>query len=54
MSTFHAESNNTSPMVSCLNCPRLAENESGSYLAERVLNSYLQVSPLCVYLCVCV
>nr|GEW95498.1 TMV resistance protein N-like [Tanacetum cinerariifolium] len=43
MSTFHATSNNTSPIVSCLNCPRLAENENGSYLAERVLNSYLQL-----------
>ncbi|GJZ03254.1 NB-ARC domains-containing protein [Tanacetum coccineum] len=43
VSTFHATGNNTSPTVSCLNCPRLAENESGSYLAERVLNSYLQL-----------
>ncbi|XP_076899461.1 uncharacterized protein LOC143553325 [Bidens hawaiensis] len=41
VSKFHAASNNTSPMVSCLNCPKVAENESGSHLAERILNSYL-------------
>ncbi|KAI3741467.1 hypothetical protein L1987_59141 [Smallanthus sonchifolius] len=43
VSKFHATSNNTSPMVSCLNCPKVAENESGYRLAERILNSYLQL-----------
>ncbi|KAD3068993.1 hypothetical protein E3N88_36873 [Mikania micrantha] len=43
VSKFHATSNNSSPMVSCLNCPKLAENESASYLAERIVNSYLQL-----------
>ncbi|XP_076940258.1 uncharacterized protein LOC143609379 [Bidens hawaiensis] len=43
VSKFHAASNNTSPVVSCLNCPKVAENESGSHLAERILNSYLQL-----------
>ncbi|GKA79388.1 NB-ARC domains-containing protein [Tanacetum coccineum] len=42
VSKFHAASNNTSPTISCLNCPRLAQNHKGSYLAERALNSYLQ------------
>ncbi|KAL8235943.1 hypothetical protein R6Q59_017024 [Mikania micrantha] len=42
-SKFHATSNNSSPMVACLNCPKLAENERGSYLAERIVNSYLQL-----------
>ncbi|KAD3068992.1 hypothetical protein E3N88_36872 [Mikania micrantha] len=42
-SKFHATSNNSSPMVSCLNCPKLAENESASNLAERIVNSYLQL-----------
>nr|GEY27883.1 NB-ARC domains-containing protein [Tanacetum cinerariifolium] len=43
VSKFHAASNNTSPTISCLNCPRLAQNHKGSYLAERALNSYLQL-----------
>ncbi|KAI3681119.1 hypothetical protein L6452_35902 [Arctium lappa] len=42
-SKVHAASNNSSPTISCLNCPKLAENENGSYLAERILNSYLQL-----------
>ncbi|XP_076955734.1 disease resistance-like protein DSC1 [Bidens hawaiensis] len=43
VSKFHAASNNTSPIVSCLNCPKVAENESGGHLAERILNGYLQL-----------
>ncbi|XP_071688322.1 TMV resistance protein N-like [Rutidosis leptorrhynchoides] len=42
-SRFHASSDNGSPTVSCLNCPRLAENESGRYLVDKILNSYLQL-----------
>ncbi|XP_071685556.1 disease resistance protein RPS4B-like isoform X2 [Rutidosis leptorrhynchoides] len=42
-SRFNASSDNGSPTVSCFNCPRLAENESGSYLVDRILNSYLQL-----------
>ncbi|KAJ9539479.1 LOW QUALITY PROTEIN: hypothetical protein OSB04_032212 [Centaurea solstitialis] len=43
VSKVHGTSNNSSPTISCLNCPKLAENENGSHLAERVLNSYLQL-----------
>ncbi|XP_076955704.1 disease resistance-like protein DSC1 [Bidens hawaiensis] len=51
VSKFHVASNYISPMVSCLNCPKVAENESGSHLAERILNSYLQVSLSLSQLC---
>ncbi|KAJ0577508.1 putative leucine-rich repeat domain superfamily [Helianthus annuus] len=44
-SKFYASSFNSCPIVSCLNCPKLAVNKRGSYLAEKILNSYLQVCP---------
>ncbi|KAI3686892.1 hypothetical protein L1987_80581 [Smallanthus sonchifolius] len=43
VSKFHASSYNNSPIVSCLNCPKLAGKERSSYLAEKILNSYLQL-----------
>ncbi|PWA69045.1 NB-ARC domains-containing protein [Artemisia annua] len=43
VSKFHKTSNNTCPTVSCLNCSKLAENEHGTYLAEKILNNYLQL-----------
>ncbi|KAK9056058.1 hypothetical protein SSX86_027145 [Deinandra increscens subsp. villosa] len=43
VSRFHATSYNSSPMVSCLNCPKVAKNENSGDLAERILNSYLQL-----------
>ncbi|XP_035845866.1 disease resistance protein RPV1 [Helianthus annuus] len=42
-SKFYASSFNSCPIVSCLNCPKLAVNKRGSYLAEKILNSYLQL-----------
>ncbi|KAJ0747521.1 putative leucine-rich repeat domain superfamily [Helianthus annuus] len=42
VSRFHASSINSCPTVSCLNCPNLAVNKCGSYLAEKILNNYLQ------------
>ncbi|XP_076917596.1 uncharacterized protein LOC143577724 [Bidens hawaiensis] len=45
LSKFHASSFNSCPTVSCLNCPKLVMNKQGSYLAERILNSYLQTNP---------
>ncbi|XP_022035394.1 disease resistance protein RUN1-like [Helianthus annuus] len=35
VSKFHGRSNSTFPMVSCLNCPNIAENENGSHMAEK-------------------
>ncbi|KAJ0941865.1 putative TIR domain, P-loop containing nucleoside triphosphate hydrolase [Helianthus annuus] len=57
VSKFNATNNNTSPMVSCLNCPKLGENDTGGQLAERILNGYLQVSlslslSLSIYICI--
>ncbi|KAL8235933.1 hypothetical protein R6Q59_017014 [Mikania micrantha] len=43
VSKFLATSNNSIPMVSCLNCLKIAENESSYHLSERILNSYLQL-----------
>ncbi|XP_071685576.1 disease resistance protein RPS4B-like [Rutidosis leptorrhynchoides] len=43
LSRFRAPNNYGCPTVSCLNCPRLAENENGSYLVDKILNSYLQL-----------
>ncbi|MFS7916838.1 putative leucine-rich repeat domain superfamily [Helianthus anomalus] len=43
VSKFNATNNNTSPMVSCLNCPKLGVNDAGDQLAERILNGYLQL-----------
>ncbi|KAI3741464.1 hypothetical protein L1987_59138 [Smallanthus sonchifolius] len=47
VSKLHVTSNNTSPMVWCLNCPKVAENGSGSHVAERIANSYLQLRTKC-------
>ncbi|KAL8192666.1 hypothetical protein R6Q57_027851 [Mikania cordata] len=52
VSKFLATSNNSIPMVSCLNCPKVVENESGYHLSERILNSYLQVSLFLSLVCV--
>ncbi|KAK9080179.1 hypothetical protein SSX86_001854 [Deinandra increscens subsp. villosa] len=43
VSKFHASSFNGCPTVSCLNCPKLAVSIRGHYLAEKILNSYLQL-----------
>ncbi|KAK9080139.1 hypothetical protein SSX86_001814 [Deinandra increscens subsp. villosa] len=43
VSKFHASSYNNRPTVSCLNCPKLAADKCGSYLAEKILNSYLDL-----------
>ncbi|KAM0042180.1 putative TIR domain, AAA+ ATPase domain, P-loop containing nucleoside triphosphate hydrolase [Helianthus debilis subsp. tardiflorus] len=43
LSRFRASSYNYRPTVSCLNCPKLAVDKNGSYLAEKVLNSYLEL-----------
>ncbi|MFS7941182.1 putative TIR domain, P-loop containing nucleoside triphosphate hydrolase [Helianthus anomalus] len=43
VSKFPTASFNSCPTVSCLNCPKLAVNKRGSNLAERILNSYLQL-----------
>ncbi|KAJ0789564.1 putative TIR domain, P-loop containing nucleoside triphosphate hydrolase [Helianthus annuus] len=43
VSKFHASSYDNRPSVSCLNCPKLAVDKRGSYLAEKILNSYLQL-----------
>ncbi|XP_071718528.1 disease resistance-like protein DSC1 [Rutidosis leptorrhynchoides] len=42
VSKFHARSI-TSPTVICLNCPKLAEKERGIFVAQDMLNSYLQL-----------
>ncbi|KAI3686896.1 hypothetical protein L1987_80585 [Smallanthus sonchifolius] len=46
VSKFPASSYNFRPTVSCLNCPRLAVDKHGSYVAEKLLNSYLEVCHL--------
>ncbi|KAI3796644.1 hypothetical protein L1987_39322 [Smallanthus sonchifolius] len=43
VSKFHASNYNNRPTVSCLNCPKLAVDKRGSYLAEKILNSYLEL-----------
>ncbi|KAK9080146.1 hypothetical protein SSX86_001821 [Deinandra increscens subsp. villosa] len=43
VSKFHASSYDNRPTVSCLNCPKLAADKYGSYLAEKILNSYLDL-----------
>ncbi|GKB22053.1 NB-ARC domains-containing protein [Tanacetum coccineum] len=47
VSKFHATSNNTNPTISCLNCPNLSKSGRGSYLAENLLHSYLQLRTKC-------
>jgi len=45
LSTFLASNFNNQPTV-CLNCPKLEVDKRGSYIAEKILNSYLQVCHL--------
>ncbi|KAK1407685.1 hypothetical protein QVD17_39307 [Tagetes erecta] len=43
VSEFHTSSLINNPTVACLNCPKLAVDKRGSYLAEKILNSYLEL-----------
>ncbi|KAI7725824.1 hypothetical protein M8C21_016616, partial [Ambrosia artemisiifolia] len=43
LSKFHASSYNNHPTVSCLDCPKLAVDKRGTYLADKILNSYLEL-----------